>query len=60
MLPPSGFPKLFGSSVAIAIATGFPVLFALIALMVDRCARFKIGRTLTSMMQIRLEYGSLQ
>ena len=49
-----------GTSVAIALATGFPVLFAFIAMMVDGCSRFKIERTLTSMIQIRLEYGSLR
>ena len=50
--------KLFSSSVTVAIATGFSVRFPFFALMVDGCSRFKIGRILTSMTQIRLEYGN--
>ena len=46
-----GFTELFDFSVAIAIVTGLPELFAFFA---DGCSRFKLGRILTSMIQIRL------
>ena len=38
-------------------ATGLSVLSAE---MVDGCSRFKVGSTLASIMQIRLEYNSLR